>query len=259
MRTARATACTALNIEDTAQAPIWGFQGRTLSGPTGTGWLRLVSETENRAGGRLWEGPSAAQDALRADVPRPALLQVHDWTADGWSYRAELYEHVPHPVVSLSPVLDTDLDLPESWWTDLSTALDTLAAAPTDRVSVGEEYIRRAIPEFTSHTVDTIEWTTAHGDCHFANLTGPELRILDWEGWGRAPVGLDAAQLYIYALRVPETAAKVHKSLAHILNDPAARTAELTVCAQVLQAADRTPFYAALAEPVRRHLMTLEP
>ncbi|MGW9107323.1 hypothetical protein [Streptomyces virginiae] len=29
------------------------------------------------------------------------------------------------------------------------------------------------------------------------------------------------------------------------------------VCAQVLQAADRTDFYTALAGPVRRHLETL--
>ncbi|ROQ23613.1 hypothetical protein EDD98_7563 [Streptomyces sp. PanSC19] len=30
--------------------------------------------------------------------------------------------------------------------------------------------------------------------------------------------------------------------------------AELTVCAQILQAADRTAFYAALADPVRHYL-----
>lgn len=72
------------------------------------------------------------------------------------------------------------------------------------------------------------------------------------------PVGLGVAQPHIHALPVPETAARVHKPLAHILDDPAVRTTELTVCAQVPQAANRSPFYAALAEPVHSHVTTLE-
>ncbi|MGW0731841.1 hypothetical protein [Streptomyces sp. NPDC002851] len=159
--------------------------------------------------------------------------------------------------MSPSPVLDADPDLPESWWNDLGRVLTALAAVTTDRVAVREEYIRRAVPEFTGHTVDTIKWSTTHGDFHWANLTGPEFLILDWEGWGTAPVGFDAALLHTYALRAPDTAARVRQTLAPILDDPAVRVAELTVCAQVLQAADRTPFYAALAKPVRHHLTTL--
>ncbi|MFF6789536.1 hypothetical protein ACFY9C_10700 [Streptomyces filamentosus] len=258
MRRARATACAALKVEDAAQNPIWGYAGRTLSGlvhgSEEDGWLRVVSETAARAGGRLWEGPRTASFALPASVPRPALHRIHDWTEEGWSYRAELYAYAPASVVSPGPVLDTDLDLSEAWWAGLGTALDALAAVPTDRVSMREEYIRRAVAEFTGHAVGGIPWSTAHGDLHWANLTGPELLILDWEGWGRAPYGFDAALLHIYALRAPETANHVRKTLAHFLDDPAVRVAELTVCAQVLQAADRTPFYAALADPVRRYL-----
>ncbi|WP_211275029.1 hypothetical protein [Streptomyces katrae] len=259
MRTARTTACTALGVQDRATDPVWGYEGRTLSGRVtgpdgGDGWLRLVSATEDRATGKLWEGPQSAHKALPAAVPRPALHRVHDWAADGFGYRAELYEHTPLATVSRSPVLADDVDLPESWWKELPLALDALATAATFREAVREEYIRRAVPQYTGHTVGEIQWSTAHGDFHWANLAGPELLILDWEGWGTAPYGFDAALLYLYALQAPDTATRVRQALAHILDDPAVRVAELTVCAQVLQAADRTPFYAALADPVRRHL-----
>ncbi|MFD9537016.1 hypothetical protein [Streptomyces sp. NPDC060010] len=64
------------------------------------------------------------------------------------------------------------------------------------------------------------------------NVTrGPH--ILDWEGWGRAPYGYDAATLYVYALLVPETAARIRTQLTPVLDRPEARTGLLTVCAQV--------------------------
>ncbi|MEU8776530.1 hypothetical protein [Streptomyces sp. NPDC048606] len=262
MRTARTTACTALGIQDRAEDPIWGYEGRTLSGRVtstdGDEWLRIVGATEDRAKGKLWDGPRTAEEALPAAVPRPALHRLLDWTADGWGYRAELYEHTPLGVVSRSPVLEHDVDLPELWWRGLPLALDALAGVATFREAVREEYIRRVVPEFTGHAVGEIQWSTAHGDCHWANLAGPKLLILDWEGWGTAPVGFDAALLHIYALQTPDTAARVRQALAHALDDPAVHVAELTVCAQVLQAADRTPFYAALAGPVRHYLTALE-
>ncbi|MFE9468626.1 hypothetical protein ACFYNW_34285 [Streptomyces virginiae] len=123
-----------------------------------------------------------------------------------------------------------------------------------DREAVREEYLRRVIPQYTGHQADaTITWSTAHGDLHYGNITrGPH--ILDWEGWGRAPYGYDAATLYLYALLVPATAARIRAELAPILDRPEARTGLLTVAAQILQAQDRTDFYAELAGPVRERL-----
>ncbi|RLU90387.1 hypothetical protein CTZ27_20850 [Streptomyces griseocarneus] len=258
MRTARAMACTSLTLTDLARKPVWGYAGRTLSGAVtsalGTSWLRVVAERPDKAHGKLWDGPKAAQELLPYGTPRPVLHHVHDWQGDGWAYRAELYQHTDATIVSPSPVLAYDPPLPEAWWAELRTALDSLAGVPTERVAVREEYIRRAVPEYTGHDVGEIEWSTAHGDFHWSNLGGPDLTILDWEGWGKAPVAFDAALLHLYSLHAPATAARVRQTLAHILDTPAARVAELTVCAQVLQAADRTEFYKKLAGPAKEYL-----
>ncbi|MEU8893719.1 hypothetical protein [Streptomyces sp. NPDC048442] len=61
----------------------------------------------------------------------------------------------------------------------------------------------------------------------------------------------------MYALLVPETATLVRVKLAPVLDRREARTGLLTVCAQVLQAQDRTDFYAELAGPVRAYLASL--
>ncbi|MFI1303378.1 hypothetical protein [Streptomyces sioyaensis] len=187
-------------------------------------------------------------------VPRPRLMGLADWSADGWDYRAELYEFVTMPQVSPSPVLHHGVDLPDVWWHDLHQALDRLALVGTSRQAVREQYIHRRVPEFTGITPGEITWTTAHGDLHWANLTGPQLTLLDWEGWGNAPTGYDAANLYLHSLPVPGLAERVGKEFAHVLGTPAGRVGELTACTEILQAAARVPFYADLADAVRQHL-----
>ncbi len=68
-----------------------------------------------------------------------------------------------------------------------------------------------------------VTWQTAHGDLHWANLFGPQLAIIDWEGWGRGPVGLDAATLYCCSLPAPGTAERVYRTF-HKLGRPPAPT-----------------------------------
>ncbi|MFE2586092.1 hypothetical protein [Streptomyces sp. NPDC059378] len=95
-----------------------------------------------------------------------------------------------------------------------------------------------AIPQFVGIPAPAVIcWTTAHSDVHWANLTEP-LRLLDWEGWGRAPEGFDAATLYAYTLFQPDTATCVRDALP-VLDTPAGLAAEATVCAQLLQTVAR--------------------
>ncbi|MFJ5675528.1 hypothetical protein [Streptomyces sp. NPDC093097] len=247
-----------LGLTGAAGGEVWGYAGRTLYGvataPDSPVWLRLVSDPAGKEGGKLREGPKEAEQHAPSAVPRPRLIGLRDWSADGWAYRAELYEYVSTPPVSRSPVLRHGVELPDTWWHDLRHALDHLSRTPTSREAVREQYIRRRVPEFTGFTPDEITWTTAHGDLHWANLTDPKLTLIDWEGWGTAPVGYDTANLYLHSLPVPDLAERVRKEFAHVLDAPASRVGELTACTEILQAAARVPFYAELADGVRQHL-----
>ncbi|WP_198539997.1 hypothetical protein [Streptomyces sp. CT34] len=258
MISARGHACALLGVVDAAGGTVWGYAGRTLSGaimaPDGPAWLRLVSEPAGKSGGKLWEGPKEAGQSVPPTVPRPRLTGLRDWSADGWDYRAEQYQLVTAPSVSPSPVARHGVGLPDAWWHNLRQALGCLALVETSRQAVREQYIRRRVPEFTGFTPGEITWTTAHGDLHWANLSGPELTLLDWEGWGTAPVGYDAANLYLHSLPVPDLAERVRKEFAHVLDTPAGRVGELTACTEILQAAARVPFYADLSDGVRQHL-----
>lgn len=61
--------------------------------------------------------------------------------------------------------------------------------------------------------VDTTveEWTAAHADLAWANLTTPNCYFLDWEDWGTAPRGWDAASLWSESLAVPALADRVYQ------------------------------------------------
>ncbi|MFJ9026742.1 hypothetical protein ACIRPU_43435 [Streptomyces sp. NPDC102259] len=255
MRAHHARAAQALDVRVEPGGEFWGWAGRTLGAParTATGqpaWLRLVSALEDKASGKLWDGALDAQHAFGdLDRHRPALLAVHDAVDDGTAYRAELSVRVDQPVLSDDPVLQRDLQLPDSWWADLTGALEKVAAVDTGRVAVRQQYMDRAIPEFVGIPAPVAPcWTTAHADVHWANLCAP-LRILDWEGWGRAPEGFDAATLYAYSLLQEDVAARVRDAFP-VLGSPAGLAAEATVCAQLLQTVSRGD-NLTLADPLR--------
>ncbi|MFJ2607987.1 hypothetical protein ACIO13_23885 [Streptomyces sp. NPDC087425] len=244
MRAHHARAVKALAVQTEPGTEFWGWAGRTLGAPartvTGTpAWLRLVSAPQDKTAGKLWDGALDAQHAFGdLDGHRPALLAVHDAVDDGIAYRAELSVRVDDPVLSDDPVLQHDIQLPEAWWNDLAGTLEKVSVVATDRVAVRQQYVDRAIPEFLGIPTPAVpSWTTAHGDLHWANLTSP-LRMLDWEGWGSAPEGFDAATLYAYMLLRPDTAARVRTAFP-ILGSPAGLAAEATVCAQLLQTVSR--------------------
>ncbi|WP_033213562.1 hypothetical protein [Kitasatospora phosalacinea] len=246
MRAMHAVAAGTLHAQPAGSREVWGWRGRTLSRPVvtadGEGWLRLVSAPAGKAGGKLWEGPQEAERLMPPAVPRPRLRARRTWTGAAHGYLAELYDRVTSSTITThGPVLRTAPDLDETWWERLSVALDAMATVPSDRVAVRQEYLDRAMPEFLGIPVDTTvpAWATAHGDLHWANLTSPTLTVLDWEGWGIAPAGYDAALLHTYSLLVPETAAQVRRRLDHLLDTPAGRFAELVVITELLQTTAR--------------------
>ncbi len=263
MREMHAVAATVFNARPIGSREAWGWRGRTLSRPvataSGEGWLRLVSAPADKAGGKLWEGPQEAERRMPPAVPRPRLRERRTWTEGEHGYLAELYDKITASTIAThEPILRETPDLDHTWWDGLSTALDAIAAVPSDRVAVRQEYLDRAMPQYLGIPIDTRvpAWTTAHGDLHWANLTGPTLTVLDWEGWGVAPAGYDAALLYSYSVLVPDTAAQVRHRLAHILDTPAGQFAELVVITELLQTITRGD-NLDLEEPLRRRLSAI--
>lgn len=99
-------------------------------------------------------------------------------------------------------------------------------------------------------------WTTAHRDLHWSNLLAPQFTILDWEGWGLAPAGYDAATLYCYSLLVPEMAKRVYHTFVDLLDTPEGIQAQLYVITRMLRRIDKGD-YMELAGPLHRHARTL--
>ncbi|MER6913849.1 hypothetical protein ABT354_19440 [Streptomyces sp. NPDC000594] len=240
MRRAHALAARTLGVTVRGRE-VWGWQGRTLSRRAANRWLRVVSAPQDKRGGKLWEGNVLADTLVPRSVPRPRVHDVLDWTDGGHAYRAELTEYIPVPTVtSGTPVLDRGLVLPDAWWAELKAALGILARVPTERAAVRQSWIDRNFERFLGiPPIRVTAWTTGHADVHWANLTHPVLTILDWEGWGRLPVGYDLGILHAYSLPTPAVAARIRHEFAHILDTPEGRIGELVALGQLLQASSR--------------------
>jgi hypothetical protein len=264
MRAAYRRASTAMNVlpgEDVRE--VWGWHGRTLSGPVtapdGPVWLRVASAPGGQAIATFWDGSIEAEKSLPRSIPRPRLHSWHDWSDQQWEYRAELYDRVTAHPAAPAPVLTTAPDLPQEWWRAVRATLAGIAAVPTRRLTIHQRFLDRAMPALLGTPIDSAApspWATAHGDFHFANICAPALRVLDFEGWGLAPVGYDAATLHSYSLLVPPVAARIRSELAQILSTPDGRFAELAVITELLHAAARGD-NLALAEPLRQRAAIL--
>src|SRR6266511_1809042 len=246
MRTAhrRARAMNGVLSEPNA-SEAWGWRGRTLSQPViasdGPAWLRIACAPIGQANASFWDGSIEAETVMPGSIPRPRLRDNHDFSDEPWQYRAELYDRVAAHPAAPSPKLLTAPDLPSTWWAALRSVLADIATVPTHRLTIHQPYLDRAMPRFLGTPIDTTapSWTTAHGDFHFANVCAPALHVLDWEGWGLAPTGYDAAMLHAYSLLVSKVAAQIRRELAHVLDTPAGRFAELVVITELLHATTR--------------------
>lgn len=86
-------------------------------------------------------------------------------------------------------------------------------------------------PEVTDTTVE--EWRPAHADLPWANVTGPEFYMIDWEDRGIVPRGLDAATLRGHSLAVPAIAERVWSERRPDLESRPGRLMALFLCAKV--------------------------
>ncbi|MGH3928410.1 MAG: aminoglycoside phosphotransferase [Pseudonocardiaceae bacterium] len=240
--------------------PVHGLRDRSVgcpvTTPTGQRWLRVVTEPADWAGGPAWIGNVDANSII--GVGKPAVLDMAEWEETGRRVRAELMTLAPGTRISADMALRQPVDLDEEWWNELRGSLDALAAHPTDRVCLEEQFVPRRLLAAFGMELDPahLTWSTAHGDVHWANLTAPRCWLLDWESWGTAPTGYDAALLLCVSLLQPEIAERVHAVFADLLDTPAGHLAQLLAAAKLLGLVEYGD-HPDLAIPVHRHARTV--
>jgi hypothetical protein len=237
---------------------VHGLYDRTIAAPvSGPAWLRLTTEQPRWAAeDTMWDGIATATGEPFAGIPMPQHLRSDVWTDDGLVVRADLLTYVGQQAIGTGLVLDRDVDLGDRWWQALHTGLEPLQRiTTTKRVGADprEESFRNHFLASFGAKIDPerVEMAMSHGDLHFGNLTAPELIILDWENWGWAPTGYDAAHLLCSAILQPSVAARVQAEFADVLDTYSGAVAVLTAASKYLHHVESGEFQD-VAIPIRR-------
>jgi hypothetical protein len=210
---------------------------RSIGARTARGtWVRIELRGLERLDGQGW-GIEAA--ALLRGVSLPDWHSGVSWLDPE---RGAMWRVDETSLVHDSPVgrAAAALDLPDSWWTAFDDSLASLAGHSTTRMAtpdcepITQERVSTAIDKVFPGEVDSTieEWAPAHADLNWSNLTSPKLWILDWEDWGMAPRGLDAACLWSASLAVPGIAERIHQTRLSDLESRTGRIMALFYCAQ---------------------------
>ncbi|MFJ4190417.1 phosphotransferase [Kitasatospora sp. NPDC089509] len=189
---------------------------RSVGARTARGtWVRIERRGLDRIGIQGGDGTPSAE-ALRG-IAKPAWLAGLAWRdeAEPVMWRADETELLPSAPAGTAVVAE-DPELPPGWWSALNASLDALARQRTNRVAtpdmetITQELVTRTIRQvFPGVDATVSEWCPAHADLNWANVTAPEFCVFDWEDWGMAPRGLDAATLWAASLAVPALADRV--------------------------------------------------
>ncbi|KOV12414.1 hypothetical protein ADK60_32150 [Streptomyces sp. XY431] len=181
-------------------------------------WVRVERRPWARAQEQGLDGPRAA--AKLAGVAMPRWVRAAAWQdLEGEAvWQADETSLLPGSPVGPA-VAVTDPKLSDRWWSSLNASLAALADHRTTRIATPDteqitqelvdDTIRSAFPEAVNTRVD--RWCPAHSDLNWANVTGPEFCLFDWEDWGMAPSGLDSASLLAASLAVPALADRVRR------------------------------------------------
>ncbi|MFI5751051.1 hypothetical protein ACIBBE_35260 [Streptomyces sp. NPDC051644] len=203
-------------------------------------WVRIERRGLDRIGVQGGDGTASAEALL--GIAKPAWLAGVAWRdeTEAVMWRADETELLPGPPVG-SAVVAEGPQLSDEWWAALNASLDALAAQHTNRIATPDtETLTQELVTGTVHSVfpgvDTAvaEWRPAHADFNWANITAPEFCVFDWEDWGMAPCGLDAANLWGASLAVPALADRVRSERREDLESRDGKLMTLFVAAKIL-------------------------
>jgi hypothetical protein len=226
-------------------------------------WVRIEIRDLARVDGQGWGVESAS---VLEGVSMPAWYQGLTWIDHelGVMWRVDETGLISEQVVIPAGFLTTEPDLPESWWATFNASLNALAAHPTTRRSTPG--LKPLTPARFTDTIQTFfpeveatitEWTAAHADLGWPNLTTPVCYFLDWEDWGMAPRGFDAATLRTESLAVPALAERIYQERQSDLDSRTGQLAQLYHCAKLMSApASRSGPLLEPAKALARELLT---
>ncbi|MEU3602075.1 hypothetical protein ABZ714_25665 [Streptomyces sp. NPDC006798] len=185
-------------------------------------WVRLERRPLDKITDQGWNGTESA--ARLEGVVQPAWQGCVVWrdADEPVMWRADETGLLPGAPVGTA-VLSAEPALPGEWWRAFGASLDALTRNTTRRVATPDtvtitqglvtESIRGVFPEEIDTTVE--RWIPAHADLNWANMSAPGFSLFDWEDWGNAPRGLDAATLWAASLAVPALAERVRSERRH--------------------------------------------
>lgn len=205
-------------------------------------WVRIERRDLGRIGVQGWNGTELA--ARLEGVVQPEWRGCVVWrdAVEPVMWRADETTLLPGAPVGTA-ILSEDPRLPEEWWTAFNASLDALASQTTRRVAtpdtetVTQDLITRSLRDAFPHAdVDmTVErWVPAHADLNWANMTAPVFCLFDWEDWGSAPQGLDAAALWGSSLAVPALAEHVWRERRGDFESRDGKLMTLFACSKIL-------------------------
>lgn len=213
-----------------------GSEVRTTGG--GVFWAKMFSTPKEKATGRDWEGEKTAS---HWPVPwKPKLHHVYEFGED---IRTQLIiaDKVAGAIIGGSQhKISPDGAVSDEFLIELREALRWLQGVSTDRVNTRFDLVRRRVSERWAINLDYADcvWETIHGDLHWKNIAGPQLEIIDWEGWGIGLQHQDLAFLIAISSLDQILARRIRTVFRGSVSARSLTLAELFVTAELLRAAE---------------------
>ncbi|WP_307838630.1 MULTISPECIES: hypothetical protein [unclassified Frankia] len=231
---------------------------RSIGLPSDAGtWVRVEARPASKVSGQGWNGAETA--ATLQGVAMPAWYQGVSWAQPetGLLWRADETGYVAAHPIRPGGILTVNPGLDDAWWSTLARSLAALASAATTRVAtlhtvpISQARVSATIGRVFGDQLETTvdRWAPAHADLNWANLTAPDCVLLDWEDWGLAPAGLDAANLLVNSLAVPALAEQVRHTFGAELGSRTGRIVTLFLCADIVTAP--ADYSGPLLDPAR--------
>lgn len=231
---------------------VHGIYGTTEGFRSSRGtWVRVERRQQWRIKSAAWIGLEAA--ATIQGVLKPEWFQSTTWTDQTREqvWRADELAFITSPSVKAAGGLATAAALPDSWWHSLRESLATLGEYQTERVGTSQAHLAKRIGQVFPDVDTTVdEWRTAHTDLQWSNVT-LDGHILDWEDWGTAPRGHDAATLWQASLPDPALTARVEHEFATDLRTRSGKLSQLLKCANAIRIAGNRGETTPLLEPAK--------